>query len=41
MEMDVGMMPVWRVFAELGTSGKPYKLEARGEDVKISVDPLG
>jgi hypothetical protein len=39
--MDVGRMPVWRVFAELGSSDKAYKLEAKGEDVVISVDALG
>jgi len=39
--MEVGETPVWRVFAELGSSNKSYKLEARGNDVVISVDPLG
>ncbi len=39
--MEVGEMPVWRVFAELGSSEKSYKLKARGNDVVISVEPLG
>lgn len=39
--MEVGQTPVWRVFAELGSSNKSYKLEAKGDDVIISVDPLG
>ena len=39
--MEIGEMTVWRVFAELGSSEKSYKLKARGNDVVISVDPLG